>query len=111
MVYVVGAFETAEERSVRGGNRLNTHNGQKRVRRNVCRHHHNHHHRHITVRVGGRGGGGIHFMHSRRRMTIAIRPSHLYNAGTKHVGVSPTRQTPRAPSAKRLNAFGESQEG
>ena len=32
-------------------------------------------------------------MHGRSRMTIAIRPSHPYNAGTEHVGFSTTRQT------------------
>ena len=30
-------------------------------------------------------------MHGRSRVTI--RPSHPYNAGTEHVGYSPTRQT------------------
>ena len=38
-------------------------------------------------------------------------PSHLYNAGTEHVGYSPTRQTLLAPSAKRREMFGESHEG
>ena len=40
-----------------------------------------------------------HVMHGRSRMTI--RPSHLYNAGTEHVGVSSTGQALLAPSAKR----------
>ena len=46
-------------------------------------------------------------MHSRGRMTI--RPPHPYNAGTEHVGFSPTRQTSRAPNAKkkRREVFGE----
>ena len=39
-------------------------------------------------------------MHSRSGMTIAVRPSHSYNAGIEHVEFSPTRQTLRAPSAK-----------
>ena len=38
------------------------------------------------------------------------RPSHPYNAGTEHVGFSPTRQTLLAPSAKRREVFGESHE-
>ena len=37
-------------------------------------------------------------MHGRSRMTI--RPSHPCNAGTEHVGFSPTRQALLAPSAK-----------
>ena len=41
-------------------------------------------------------------------MTIWDRPSHPYKAGTEHVGFSPTRQTSRAPSAKRREVFGES---
>ena len=49
-------------------------------------------------------------MHGRSRMTIAIRPSHPYYAGTEHVGFSPTRQTLLAPSAKRREVFGESHE-
>ena len=44
-------------------------------------------------------------------MTIAIRPSHTYSAGTERVGFSPTRQTLLAPSAKRREVFGESHEG
>ena len=51
------------------------------------------------------------FMHGRSRMTIGYRPLHTYNAGTEHVGFSPTRQTLLAPSAKRLEEFGESHEG
>ena len=47
-------------------------------------------------------------MHSRSRMTIY--PSHHYNAGTEHVGFSPTRQTSLAPSAKHREVFGESHE-
>ncbi|CAN0422214.1 unnamed protein product, partial [Laminaria digitata] len=39
------------------------------------------------------------------------RPSHPYNAGTEHVGFSPTRQTSLAPSAMRREVFGESHEG
>ena len=39
------------------------------------------------------------------------RPSHPYNAGTKHLGFLPTRRTLLAPSAKPREAFGESHEG
>ena len=35
------------------------------------------------------------------------RPSHHYNAGMEHVGLSPTRQTLLAPSAKRRQMLGE----
>ena len=38
------------------------------------------------------------------------RPSHLYNAGTEHVGFSTTRQTLLAPSAKHRDVAGESHE-
>ena len=34
------------------------------------------------------------------------RPSHPYDAGTEHVGLSPTRQTLLAPSAKRRDGGG-----
>ena len=44
-------------------------------------------------------------MHSRSRMTIWYRPSHPDNAGTEHVGFSPTRQTLLAPGAKRREEF------
>ena len=47
-------------------------------------------------------------LRGRSRMAIAIRP---YNTGTEHVGLSPTRQTLLAPSAKRREVFGESHEG
>ena len=33
------------------------------------------------------------------------RPSHRYNAGTEHVGFSPTRQALLSPSAKRRDTF------
>ena len=39
------------------------------------------------------------------------RPSHPYNAGTEYVGLSRTRQTSLAPSAKHREVFGESHEG
>ena len=51
------------------------------------------------------------FMHGRSGMTIAIRPSHSYYAGTEHVGFSPTRQALPAPSARRREVLGESHEG
>ena len=44
-------------------------------------------------------------------MTIWYRPSHLYYAGTEHAGISATRQTLLAPSAKRHEVFSESHEG
>ena len=47
-------------------------------------------------------------IHGRSRMT---RPSHPYNAETKHVGFSPTRKTLLAPSAKRREVFGEWHKG
>ena len=37
-------------------------------------------------------------------------PSHPYNAGTEHVGFSPTRQTLLVPSAKRREILGGSHE-
>ena len=43
-------------------------------------------------------------------MTIVVWPLYLYNAGTEHVGFSPTRQTSRASSAKRREVFGDSHE-
>ena len=67
-----------------------------------------------SSRAARAGEGGVLiscFMQDRSPMTIAIRPSHLCNAGTEHVGFSPTRQTLRAPSAKRREVFGESHEG
>ena len=50
----------------------------------------------------------LFFTHNRSRMTIWCRPSRVYNAGTEHVGFSLTSETPRAPSAKRREVFGES---
>ena len=58
---------------------------------------------------GGRGRGNNHFMHGRN--PYENRPSHTHNAGMEHVGVSPSRQTSRASSAKLCETFGESQEG
>ena len=37
--------------------------------------------------------------------------SHLYNAGTEHVGFSTTRQKSREPSAKRREAFSDPMKG
>ena len=39
------------------------------------------------------------------------RPWRLYNAGTEHVGFSPTRQILLTPSAKHREVLGESNEG
>ena len=44
-------------------------------------------------------------------VVLIPRPLHHYNAGTENVGFSPTRQTSRAPSAKRRDVFGEWLEG
>ena len=57
------------------------------------------------------GWGGPQFVHGGSCMTIWYRPSHPYNVGTEHVGLSPTRQTLLAPSAKRREVFGESHGG
>ena len=65
----------------------------------------------ILRRARGGGEGSTHSMHSRSRMTIWYRPSHPYYTGTEHVEFSPTRQTPRAPSAKRREVLGESHDG
>ena len=53
------------------------------------------------------GGGGTLFTQSR---SLSLWPSTLasYNAGTDHVGFSPTKQASRAPSARRREAFSES---
>ena len=48
-------------------------------------------------------------MHGRSRR--AMEPSHPYNAGTEHVGFSPTREKSLAPSANSREVFGESNEG
>ena len=53
----------------------------------------------LGVGVGG-WGRCTHVKHGRSRI-YDHRPSHPYNAGTEHVGFSPTRQTLLAPSAKR----------
>ena len=45
-------------------------------------------------------GGGI--------LMSSIAVVHPYFAGTEHVGFSATRQTSRAPSAKRREVCGES---
>ena len=39
------------------------------------------------------------------------RPSHPSNAGTEHVGFSPTRQALLVPSAGRHGVFGEPHQG
>ena len=44
-------------------------------------------------------------------MIIVVRPSHPYNAGTEHVGFSPTKQISLAPSTMRREVFGESYKG
>ena len=45
-----------------------------------------------VLQGAGGGGGCTNFMHSLRRMTMAIRPSHPGNGGSEHIGFSPTRQ-------------------
>ena len=52
--------------------------------------------------VGDLGGGGTHVMRCRSRMTIS--PRIPYNAGTEHVGFSPSGQTLLAQSAVRRSA-------
>ena len=47
-------------------------------------------------------------MHGRSRITIDLAS---YNAGTEHVGSSPTSPTLLAPRAKRREVLGESHEG
>ena len=59
---------------------------------------------------GARGGGGVYLICA-WPWSYDHRPSHLYYAGTEHVGCSPTRQTLLVPSAKRREVFGESHEG
>ena len=54
----------------------------------------------------GRKGMRTHVMNS--PLSYDHRPSHPHNAGTEHVGFSPTRQALPAPRAKRREAFGES---
>ena len=49
-------------------------------------------------------------MHGRGRMTIAYSSSHPDNAGTEHVGFSPTSKL-LAPSASPNEVFGGSHEG
>ena len=53
--------------------------------------------------------GGTHVIHSRSRMTVdsCIPPV----PGWSTVGFSPTKQTSRAPGAKRREVLGESHEG
>ena len=64
--------------------------------------------RQLTPRA--RRGGGVRACHASPQ-SHDHSPSHPYNAGTEHVGLSPTRQTFLAPSAKRREMFGESHEG
>ena len=50
------------------------------------------------------------FMHGRSRMIIWYRPSHPHNAGTEHVGFSPTRQIVEwgvmiCPACERMPTF------
>ena len=48
---------------------------------------------------GARGGGGV-LISCMDVVELAIhRPSHPHHARTEHVGLSPTRQASRAPSA------------
>ena len=60
----------------------------------------------------GRGdGGGVLISGTAVVSRPYGRPLHPYNAGTEHVGFSPTRQALLAPSTKRREAFHESHEG
>ena len=56
---------------------------------------------HCCAVAGSQGGVLTPCMAGGSRMAID-RPSHPYNAGTEHVGFSPTSQTLLAPSAKHL---------
>ena len=56
-----------------------------------------------------RGGGGVAQLCM--AVVVCLWTSHSYYAGTEHIGLSPTRQTLLAPSAKRREEFGESHEG
>ena len=60
-------------------------------------------------RLGGERGV-VHSAHSWPPSYDRI-PSLLYNAGTEHVGFSPTRQILLAPSPKRREVLNESHEG
>ena len=61
---------------------------------------------------GGRAHVSCHAMHGGSHIwPYAHRRSHPYNAGTEHVGFSPTRQTLLAPSAKRREVEGGEREG
>ena len=69
-----------------------------------------------TLPYQGRGEGGysirrdvLDLMHGRSGRTID--PRIPIKAGATHVGVLPTRQTFLAPSAKRREVSGESNEG
>ena len=42
------------------------------------------------------GGEGVYSLLMHSRSLDTIDPSHAYNAGTEHLGFSPTRQTSRA---------------
>ena len=65
-------------------------------------------------RVGGRGGGGdtgrVYSVYALPQ-SCDHRPSHSCNAGTEHVGFSPTSQTSRVQSPRRREVFGKSHEG
>ena len=58
--------------------------------------------------VFNRRGGGVQSLSC---MVVATRPLHSHNAGTEHVGFSPTRQIWLALSPKRCEVFGASHEG
>ena len=70
----------------------------------------------IRTRVGmiskvDRLGGWRGFRYYAWLYSYDRRSSHPYNAGTEHVGLSPTRQTLLAPSVKHIDeVFGESHE-
>ena len=56
------------------------------------------------------GRGVLDIIGGRSRMHDH-RPSHPYNTGMEHVGLSPTGQIALAPIAKLRGVFGESHEG
>ena len=56
------------------------------------------------------GGAVLDIMHG-RSSRVTIDPRIPYNAGTEHVGFSPTRQTLLAPNAKHHEMLVELREG
>ena len=64
----------------------------------------------FIVHSGVESGEGVYVCHAWPESYVH-RPSHLYNAGAEHAGVSPTRHKMFAPSAKHRELFDESHKG